>query len=127
MNNNLIGWAIAALIIIIALGLGLITVGRLGGRGLLGGFFEQIALLKAFAGWVLIAYAVIIGLLGLDVGLRPVNTNDWGGLLITLVVAVTGIVASLPLGIVLELGRRSQMPVFRILSIVFIEFWRVCR
>ena len=113
-----------ALIMIIALGLGLITLGRLGGRGLLGGFFEQIALFTAISGWLLIAYAVVIGLLGLDVGLRPVDTNDWGGLLITLVVAVTGIVASLPLGIVLALGRRSQMPIFRILSIVFIEFWR---
>ena len=112
------------LLIIIALGLGLITLGRLGGRGLLGDFLRQIALFSAISGWLLIAYGVVVGLLAVDVGLRPVETNDWGGLLITLVVAVTGIVASLPLGIVLALGRRSQMPVFRILSIVFIEFWR---
>ena len=42
----------------------------------------------------------------------------------TLVVAIIGIVASLPLGILLALGRRSKLPVVRLLSIVFIEFWR---
>ena len=42
----------------------------------------------------------------------------------TLVVAVTGIVASLPLGILLALGRRSKMPIVRLFSIVFIEVWR---
>ena len=66
----------------------------------------------------------IMMVLSADVGLEAIDTNDWGGLLITLVVAVTGIVASLPLGIVLALGRRSNMPVARILSVVFIEFWR---
>ena len=42
----------------------------------------------------------------------------------TLVVAITGIVASLPLGILLALGRRSKMPMVRLFSIVFIEVWR---
>jgi len=45
-------------------------------------------------------------------------------LLVTLVVAITGIVASLPLGIVLALGRRSELPLIRYLCIGFIEFWR---
>ncbi len=53
-----------------------------------------------------------------------VETSVWGGLLVTLVVAVAGIVASLPLGILLALGRRSQLPAVRMLSIGFIEFWR---
>lgn len=56
--------------------------------------------------------------------LPEVETNLWGGLLVTLVVAISGIVASLPLGILLALGRRSQLPAVRILSTVFIEFWR---
>src|SRR5215469_14275009 len=47
-----------------------------------------------------------------------------GGLLVTLVIAVTGIVASLPIGILLALGRRSSLPIVRILSTLFIEFWR---
>lgn len=57
-------------------------------------------------------------------GLEPVDTNNWGGLLLTLVVATVGVVFSLPAGIVLALGRRSSMPVARLLSIVFIEFVR---
>lgn len=57
-------------------------------------------------------------------GLVPVETNDWGGLLVTLVVAVTGIVASLPLGILLALGRRSELPIVRALCIGFIEIFR---
>jgi general L-amino acid transport system permease protein len=62
--------------------------------------------------------------LDIDFGLVPVETRLWGGLLVTLVVAITGIVASLPLGILLALGRRSKMPMVRIFSVVFIEFWR---
>jgi general L-amino acid transport system permease protein len=58
------------------------------------------------------------------VTLVPVETNLWGGLLVTLVVAVTGIVASLPIGICMALGRRSKMPIIRLFSIIYIEFWR---
>jgi general L-amino acid transport system permease protein len=57
-------------------------------------------------------------------GLEPVETPLWGGLLVTLVVAITGIVVSLPLGVLLALGRRSRMPVVQMFSIAFIEFWR---
>ena len=53
-----------------------------------------------------------------------VETSKWGGLMLTLVIALTGIVASLPLGIVLALGRRSHMPIIRTICIFFIEFWR---
>jgi general L-amino acid transport system permease protein len=58
------------------------------------------------------------------IGLEPVDTVLWGGVLVTIVVASVGIVFSLPLGIVLALGRRSRMPVVRTLSVVFIEFVR---
>ncbi|WP_420561795.1 amino acid ABC transporter permease [Tepidicaulis sp.] len=57
-------------------------------------------------------------------GLSVVETSDWGGLLLTLVIALSGILASLPLGILLALGRRSKLPVIRTLSVLFIEFWR---
>ena len=63
-------------------------------------------------------------LLGGFLGLSHVETPLWGGLLITLVVAIVGMVVSLPLGVVLALGRRSRLPVIRFCSIVFIEFWR---
>ena len=58
------------------------------------------------------------------VGLAHVDTNLWGGILVTIVVAWVGIVVSLPLGILLALGRRSRMPIVRTVSITFIEFVR---
>jgi general L-amino acid transport system permease protein len=63
-------------------------------------------------------------LVGGMLGLPHVETRFWGGLLVTLVIAFTGIIGSVPLGIVLALGRRSHMPVIRAASVVFIEFWR---
>jgi len=57
-------------------------------------------------------------------GLEPVETPLWGGLLVTLVVAIVGIVVSFPLGILLALGRRSEMPIVKMFSVIFIEFWR---
>jgi len=68
--------------------------------------------------------AIVLLAADLDVGLAPVETRLWGGLLVTLVVAITGIVGSLPLGILLALGRRSSMPIVRFFSVIFIEFWR---
>jgi general L-amino acid transport system permease protein len=58
------------------------------------------------------------------IGLATVDTALWGGMMVTIVVAAVGIVASLPIGIVLALGRRSQMPAVRLLSVLFIEFVR---
>ena len=57
-------------------------------------------------------------------GLPHVETRLWGGLLVTLVISFTGIIVSLPLGILLALGRRSELPIVRTPRIVFIEFWR---
>jgi general L-amino acid transport system permease protein len=58
------------------------------------------------------------------IGLDTVPTTLWGGILVTIVVATIGIVFSLPLGILLALGRRSAMPVIRLVSVIFIEFVR---
>jgi general L-amino acid transport system permease protein len=63
-------------------------------------------------------------LVGGAFGLAHVETRSWGGLLVTLVISFTGIIGSLPLGILLALGRRSHLPIVRMLSVVFIEFWR---
>jgi general L-amino acid transport system permease protein len=57
-------------------------------------------------------------------GLPVVDTVRWGGLLVTIVVATVGIVFSLPIGILLALGRRSRMPAVRLFSTIFIEFVR---
>ncbi|MFB2606676.1 amino acid ABC transporter permease, partial [Rhizobium phaseoli] len=57
-------------------------------------------------------------------GLEIVETPLWGGLLVTLVLSFVGIAVSFPLGIILALGRRSQMPAIRTVCIVFIEVVR---
>lgn len=57
-------------------------------------------------------------------GLVEVDTHKWGGLSLTLVLAVVGISASLPFGILLALGRQSEMPIVRAFSVIFIEVWR---
>lgn len=54
-------------------------------------------------------------------GLRYVPTSEWGGLLVTMVLSFVGISVSLPLGIVLALGRRSKMPVIKMICVTFIE------
>jgi general L-amino acid transport system permease protein len=84
------------------------------------GWRALITSLIAFAG-----IAIVIAVMGLDHGGLPiVDTRLWGGLLVTLVVSVTGIVASMPIGIALALGRRASIPLIRFFCIGFIEFWR---
>lgn len=68
--------------------------------------------------------ALVLFIVSIDFGLEYVETDLWGGFLMTLVIAVTGITASLPIGILLALGRRSKMPLVRMFSVIFIEFWR---
>jgi general L-amino acid transport system permease protein len=88
--------------------------------GIRAGWHALIVSLAVFAG-----IGIVIAVMGLDHGGLPVvDTRLWGGLLVTLVVSITGIVASMPIGIALALGRRSTIPLIRIFSITFIEFWR---
>jgi general L-amino acid transport system permease protein len=88
--------------------------------GIRTGWRSLVISLAVFAG-----IGVVISAMGLDHGGLPiVDTRLWGGLLVTLVVAVTGIVTSMPVGIALALGRRATIPLIRIFSITFIELWR---
>jgi general L-amino acid transport system permease protein len=74
---------------------------------------------------LLILPAVNLGLLaGWAPGLTAVASDKWGGLSLTWTIASTSFAASLPLAILLALGRRSQMPVIRSLCTIFIELWR---
>ncbi|TGN68179.1 amino acid ABC transporter permease [Paracoccus liaowanqingii] len=86
---------------------------RMRGRRWLVGF--------AVLGFPVVAYFLLYG--GV-MGLPVVETSRWGGLMLTLVVAITGMVGSLPLGILLALGRRSQMPAIRLFCTLFIELFR---
>jgi general L-amino acid transport system permease protein len=88
--------------------------------GFRAGWRALIVSLATFAG-----IGLLIALMHLDRGgLSIVDTRLWGGLLVTLVVAVTGIVSSMPVGMALALGRRSTIPLIRGFAVAFIELWR---
>lgn len=75
--------------------------------------------------FVVLPIASFILLRGMPtIGLPLVDTNYWGGILVSVVVASVGIVFSLPIGVLLALGRRSAMPAVRLMSVIFIEFVR---
>jgi len=57
-------------------------------------------------------------------GLQPVRTEQWGGLPVTLILAIFGIGFAFPLGVMLALGRRSSLPIIRSVSVIYIEVVR---
>ena len=75
---------------------------------------------------LLISFPILAFILlkGGILGLPDVETSSWGGLLLTLVIAGVGMVGALPLGVLLALGRRSNMPTIQALCVTFIELWR---
>lgn len=77
--------------------------------------------LFGLTGFPIIAYFLLAG--GVF-GMQEVESTKWGGLTLTLTLAYVGIIAALPIGIVLALGRRSEMPIIRGICVVFIEIWR---
>ena len=83
--------------------------------------FKRVNAALFFVAFPVVAYILLHG--G-SFGLREVPTEQWGGLMVTLIIALVGIICSLPLGIVLALGRRSKLPIIKWLCIAFIELWR---
>jgi general L-amino acid transport system permease protein len=76
-------------------------------------------------GWLLslpLSFLLLSGMAGTP--LPSISTNAWGGLLLTVLIATVGILLSFPLGVLLALGRRSQLPAVRILSTGYIELVR---
>ena len=71
----------------------------------------------------LLTLVLLRGLPGVP-GLQPVPIHNWGGLMLNLLLATAGIVSSLPIGIGLALGRRSNLPIVKVVCIVFIEVFR---
>ncbi|RJQ49389.1 MAG: amino acid ABC transporter permease [Desulfobacteraceae bacterium] len=78
-----------------------------------------------------LAYAWVLGLIAMGLlmsgglfGLQPVESTQWGGLPLTLLLAVFGLTAAYPLGVVLALGRQSRMPLVKVLCVVYIELIR---
>ena len=85
---------------------------------------EKFPLRKYFLYFTLIFPIIAFFLLAGGFGLAHVSTKDWGGLLVTLVLGFTGIALAFPLGIILALGRRSNLPVISMVCTLFIEFIR---
>jgi general L-amino acid transport system permease protein len=74
--------------------------------------------------WIVVI-AVFFALMGGGVfGLKPVTTDQWGGLPLTVMLATFGIVLAFPLAVVVALGRRSNLPAIRSLCIVYVELIR---
>ena len=122
----------------VALGLAfaLLVLRVVGARfgGLLGGlaaiaavlftFFNPLALIGVTGLFPLLPH--VSGLLGaiLPIGLPAVGSEDFGGFMLAIIIGTSGIVLSLPLGIVLALGRQSSMPIIKWVCVTFIEVIR---
>ena len=86
--------------------------------------FDKFPFRKHFLKFTYVFPVIAFFLLNGGLGLESVSTNKWGGLLVTLVLGCTGIALAFPLGIVLALGRRSNLPVISMMCTLFIEFIR---
>ena len=80
-------------------------------------------------GLIALVGVIVLPFLGLwllygGFGLREIETRQWGGLMLTLALTFYAALIALPLAVILALGRRSRLPFLRLLSIIFIEFWR---
>ncbi|UKO98847.1 amino acid ABC transporter permease [Nostoc sp. UHCC 0870] len=101
--------------------LGAITAGVFIGK-------KKFPIAKLIAPWLsfiwLLSFPIILWLIGGGFGLQSVSSNLWNGLLLTLLMAAVSIVLSFPIGVLLALGRTSNLPVVRWFSILYIEIVR---
>jgi general L-amino acid transport system permease protein len=107
-------WRVDLFFLLLAIGIGWMLWLQAPRRDLGAAYFF---IVLPIASYILLAGAPWLGLYSVDTAL-------WGGALVTIVVGTVGIIFSLPIGIVLALGRRSRMPTVKTLSIMFIEFVR---
>jgi general L-amino acid transport system permease protein len=106
--------------VLLGANLGIMALGfALGGLAAIRGWH----ILTAWLVSMVISVMLMNGIEGVQL-LPVIPTGMWGGLLVTLLLAVGGIVLSFPIGVVLALGRRSSLPVFSIVCTVFIEVIR---
>jgi len=75
--------------------------------------------------WLYVAFPLVDGVHNvLPIGIQAVSSADFGGFMLSIVIGITGIVLSLPLGVLMALGRQSSMPLIRWICVIFIEFVR---
>lgn len=106
-------WRVDSAAVLCVLAISLFFVPRLPYRGVTSTLIFFLVLISGFS-----------LLTGGVAGLPTVEPRQWGGLMLSLVITVVGLVIAVPLGIVLALGRRSSMPVIRAICVAFIELWR---
>ncbi|NJO31564.1 MAG: ABC transporter permease subunit [Richelia sp. SL_2_1] len=91
-------------------------------------FLLGVKLAKFIAPWLaflwLLSFPIILWLIGGGFGLSSVSSSDWNGLLLTLLMAAISILLSFPIGVLLALGRTSNLPVVKWFSILYIEIIR---
>jgi general L-amino acid transport system permease protein len=89
-------------------------------------FFAPAKIKKYFILFLIFIYPIIgIKLIGGgDFGLTYVETAAWGGLSLTFIISAFAIIFCFPIGVILALGRRSDLPAIKYISIGFIELWR---
>ena len=117
MYPNELHWRInIAFLLVIALGLiGFIKIEKF--KKYLPFYYVIIYPILAF---LIIYYLISGGAFGLE----WVETGAWGGLSLTFIVSFFCLIFCFPLGMILALGRRSNLPVIRYVSVGYIEFWR---
>ncbi|MFC3118804.1 amino acid ABC transporter permease [Jhaorihella thermophila] len=82
-------------------------------------------ILAAIIWWLVLSGYAVDALAGIaPIGIEPVESRKFGGFMLSITIGVVAIGASLPLGIVLALGRQSDLMIVKYLSVWFIEFIR---
>jgi general L-amino acid transport system permease protein len=79
---------------------------------------------KLFVVWAIGLIVMYTLMRGGILGLTPVPVENWGGLPLTLGLSVIGLALAFPVGIVLALGRRSDLPAIRMICVIYIELIR---
>ncbi|WP_306227552.1 amino acid ABC transporter permease [Bosea beijingensis] len=87
-------------------------------------FAPQRLRLKLAVAMLVILPPLGIWLLSGGFGLRYIETREWGGLMLTLFISIYASLIAIPLGILFALGRQSELRIIRLISVIFIEFWR---
>ncbi len=107
----------------------LITIGMLANAalvwaGMVVGYRRSIPRRAIVAAWLISIVVIFLLISGAATPIPDVSSNVWGGLLLTILLAVVGIILSFPLGVLLALGRRSSLPAVRLVSTAYIELIR---
>lgn len=85
---------------------------------------KSIRMKASIAAWLLLPLVGIAILDGSWLGLKEVSTDLWGGFTLNVFMAAASIIVAFPFSFLWALGRRSEMPFIRSISIIFIEFFR---